>query len=196
MEYFMVMAAGYLIGSVSFSIIVFRLLRKEDIRKYGSGNAGMTNVLRTAGKGPALLVLLGDALKGVASACLGLAVGGVTLGVLAGLAAMVGHTYPLYFGFKGGKGVATGFGMILTLAPDLTLVAIVVFCLTLLLSRYVSLSSLMAGVGVLIAMLVLEKPLPIKLMCVAAVVLVFYRHRENIIRLYHGTENKIGSKRA
>lgn len=194
MKSLLIVLAGYLIGSVSFSIIVFWLIKREDIRKYGSGNAGMTNVLRIAGKGPAAMVLAGDALKGVVSVYIGLSFGSLTLALLAGLAAMVGHTYPVYFGFKGGKGVATGLGVILALTPDVTAVALVVFILSLLISRYVSLSSILGAISVPVSMVILQKPRPVLAMGILAVSLVIYRHRANIKRLYNGAEHKIGQR--
>ncbi len=194
MKSILIVLAGYLIGSVSFSIIVFWLIKREDIRKYGSGNAGMTNVLRIAGKGPAAMVLAGDALKGVISVYIGFSFGNPTLALLTGLAAMVGHTYPIYFGFKGGKGVATGLGVILALTPDVTAVALAVFILSLLISRYVSLSSILGAASVPVSMIILQKPLSVLAMGILAVSLVIYRHRTNIKRLYNGTEQKIGQR--
>lgn len=194
MEMILAAAAGYLLGSISFGIIVTRLFKGIDIRDYGSGSTGMTNVLRTAGKGPAALVLMGDVLKGVISTYIGLTLGGVSYGVLAGLAAMAGHAYPLYFGFKGGKSVATGFGIILTLAPDATLIAASVFLLTTLISRYVSLGSILAAVSAPILMYLFAKPLPVFVFALVGATFVIYAHRANIKRLYQGKEYKFGKK--
>jgi len=187
-------AAGYLLGSVSFGIIVTRLFIKADVRDFGSGSTGVTNVLRTAGKGPAAIVLIGDILKGALSVYIGLYLGGVAYAIAAGLAAIAGHSYPLYFGFKGGKGVATGCGVILAFIPDVTLMAAAVFILTIVITRYVSLGSLLGAVCVMIAVILLDKPLPIIVFCYIAAGFVFYRHRSNIVRLYHGTENKLNWK--
>lgn len=186
---------GYLVGSISFSIIVTRLLKGVDIREFGSGNAGMTNVLRTLGKGPAAVVLVGDALKGIACVYFGFYLGDTTAAVAGGLAAMVGHTYPLYFGFRGGKGVATGFGVILALMPDVTIIALLVFILTVLVSRYVSLGSILAALSVAVSPVLLHKPLPILVFSLLAASLVIYRHRTNLVRLYHGKENRLGNKK-
>lgn len=194
MELFVAVISGYLLGSISFGIILTKLLRGVDIRQYGSGNTGMTNVMRTIGKGPAMLVLLGDTLKGALSVGIGLSLGNIVYAVIAGLAAMVGHTYPLFHGFRGGRGVATGFGVILTLAPDVTLIALVIFLLTVFFSRYVSLGSILAAFCVPVAMIILHKPLPILLFGILGAGFVVYRHKANISRLIKGTEYKIGQK--
>ena len=194
MELLVAIISGYLLGSVSFGIIVTKWLRGVDIRQYGSGNTGMTNVMRTIGKGPAVLVLLGDALKGAVSVGIGLSMGSTVYAVIAGLAAMAGHTYPLFHGFRGGRGVATGFGVILTLTPDVTLIALFIFFAIVFFTRYVSLGSILAASSVPLTMTILEKPLPILLFGVLGAGFVIYRHKENIKRLLNGTEYKIGGE--
>ena len=194
MQLFLVVLLSYLLGSVSFGIIVTRIVKGVDIRAYGSGNTGFTNVLRVVGKGPSVLVLLGDALKGSFCVALGYYFGDAYFAVMGGLAAMVGHTYPLYFGFRGGKGVATGLGVMLTLAPDVTIIALIIFILTVLFSRYVSLGSILAALSVLISTIFLAKPFPILLFSILAVSFVIYRHKTNIVRLWQGKENKVGKK--
>lgn len=194
MKVFLVILLSYLLGSISFGIIVTRIIKGIDIRKHGSCNTGFTNVLRVVGKGPSVIVLLGDALKGSLSVALGLYLGDVYYAVLGGLAVMAGHTYPLYFGFKGGKGVATGLGVVIMLAPDVTLIALIIFIITVLLSRYVSLGSILAALSVPFSMILLAKPLPILLFGFLAVSFVIYRHKANIIRLWQGKENKIDRK--
>jgi glycerol-3-phosphate acyltransferase PlsY len=190
----LVIIPAYLLGSISFGIIVSKLIKKIDIRDYGSGNIGFTNVLRVVGKGPAALVLLGDALKGSMGVLLGYYLGGASYGyaVIGGIMAMLGHTYPLYFKFKGGKGVATGLGVIITLAPDVTLIALLIFLITVFISRYVSLGSLLAAISVPICMYLLNKAVPIFLFGTFGALFVIYNHRANIVRLYQGKENKIG----
>lgn len=190
----LVIIPAYLLGSISFGIIVSKLIKKIDIRDYGSGNIGFTNVLRVVGKGPAALVLLGDALKGSMGVLLGYYLGGASYGyaVIGGVMAMLGHTYPLYFKFKGGKGVATGLGVIITLAPDVTLIALLIFLITVFISRYVSLGSLLAAISVPICMYLLNKAVPIFLFGTFGALFVIYNHRANIVRLYQGKENKIG----
>ena len=186
----------YLLGSISFGIIVTKLKKGIDIRDYGSGNTGFTNVLRVVGKGPAAIVLLGDALKGSMGVILGYYLGeaSYSFAVLGGLFAMIGHTYPIYFAFKGGKGVATGLGVILTLAPDVTLIALIIFITTVFISRYVSLGSLLGAMSVPIFMFFLEKPFPVFLFGFLGALFVFYNHKANIIRLCQGQENKIGKR--
>lgn len=183
--------SGYLLGSLSFSIIVIQLLKGVDIRRYGSGNAGMTNVLRNFGKGPAAIAFAGDFLKGWAGVYLGICLGGIPYGVAAGLAAMAGHTYPIYFGFKGGKGVATGFAVLMALAPDVALIAFIVFIITVFISRFISLGSLLAAVSVIILVFIFDKPLPVVILGLIVALFVIYGHKSNMIRLYKGTENKI-----
>lgn len=186
---------SYLLGSISFGIIITRMVKGVDIRNYGSGSTGMTNVLRTVGKGPGAIVFLGDALKGAAAVFIGLYFGGIAYGVLGGMAAMAGHAYPVFFGFKGGKGVATGFGIILALAPDVTGIAITIFLVVVLLSRYVSLGSILGALSVPILMISFAKPMPLIIFGLIGSAFVVYAHRSNIKRLYQGTENKVGKKR-
>jgi glycerol-3-phosphate acyltransferase PlsY len=188
---------SYLLGSVSFGIIVTKVKKGIDIRDYGSGNTGFTNVLRVVGKGPAAIVLVGDALKGSLGVILGYYLGGASYSyaVLGGLATMIGHTYPVYFRFKGGKGVATGLGVIIALAPDVTLIALIIFISTVFFSHYVSLGSILAALSVPIFLYFLEKPLPVFLFGVLGAIFVIYNHKTNIVRLYQGQENKIGKKR-
>ncbi len=195
MKFVYAVILGYMIGSISFGIIVTKLFLKTDIRTYGSGNAGVTNVLRAAGKGPAAIVLVGDILKGALSVYIGLYFGDNLYAVAAGLAAMAGHSYPLYFGFKGGKGVATGCGVILALVPDVTIIAASIFVLTIIITRYVSLGSLLGALSVPIDAILFAKPMPIIILCFLAAGFVIIRHRTNIIRLYHGNENKFMWKR-
>lgn len=190
-----VILIGYLIGSISFSILLGKLIKGIDVRDYGSGNAGTTNTLRVLGKGPAVIVLIGDALKGMASVAVGLYYGSVVYAVLGGLAAIAGHTYPVFFGFKGGRGVATGFGVIIMLCPDISLLAIGVFITTIIITRYVSLGSILGALSVPINMYLFHKPVPVLLFGIVAASFVIYRHRDNIFRIYHGKENKLNFKK-
>jgi glycerol-3-phosphate acyltransferase PlsY len=192
----LILVLSYLLGSVSFGIIVTKLKKNIDIRDFGSGNIGFTNVLRVVGKGPAAIVLVGDALKGSLGVVLGYYLGeaSYSYAVLGGLAAMLGHTYPVYFGFKGGKGVATGLGVIIALAPDVTLIALIIFLITVFFSRYVSLGSILAALSVPIFLYFFKKPFPVFLFGVLGAAFVIYNHKANIVRLYQGNENKIGQK--
>lgn len=195
MELILTIFASYLIGSVSFGILAGKL-KGIDIRKHGSGNTGVTNVLRTLGKGPAAVVLVGDVFKGVLAVWIGLQLGGLLYGMAAGFFVEVGHMYPLYHGFKGGKGAATGFGMMLMLAPDVMAMGIAVFILTIILTRYVSLGSILGAVACVILVFTLGKPLPLQLFVLMMACFVIYQHRANINRLFKGQESKVsfGSK--
>jgi len=190
-ETFSTILVGYILGSISFGILTGKFLKGIDIRKYGSGNAGVTNVYRTLGKVPAIFVLAGDLLKGIVAAEIGLHLGGINLGMVGGFAAVVGHIYPLFFGFRGGKGSATGFGAALVLAPDIMLIAGFTFIMTVILTRYVSLGSILGGVVSIIFVFVWHKPFPMQIFIVFLSLFVIYRHRTNLVRLYRGEENKI-----
>lgn len=182
---------SYLAGSVSFGILAGKLLKGIDIRKYGSGNTGVTNVLRTLGKGPAIAVLIGDVLKGIVGVIIGLYFGDVFYGMVGGFAVVTGHIYPLYFGFRGGKGAATGFGVVLMLAPDVMAVGAIVFILTIVVTRYVSLGSILGAVISVIMSFVFDKALSIQVFLIITAAFVIFQHRSNIVRLYQGKENKI-----
>ncbi|MEL7624425.1 MAG: glycerol-3-phosphate 1-O-acyltransferase PlsY [Clostridiales bacterium] len=186
---------AYLLGSMSFGIIIPRLLgTSRDIRQEGSGNAGATNVLRTQGKLQGALVLLTDLLKGALAAWIGLSLAGVAGGGVAGIFAMLGHCFPVFFGFKGGKGVATGAGVVLVLLPKALLIMIAAFILAILITRMVSLGSIAGAVTLLVCMLFFQPPVPIILFGVCAVALVLWKHESNIKRILAGTENKLGKK--
>jgi glycerol-3-phosphate acyltransferase PlsY len=187
-----VIALAYLIGSLDFAVIVARL-KGEDIYSLGSGNPGASNALRSMGKLAGALVLLGDLLKGLVAAALGGTLGGsATLAAAAGLAAVLGHCYPVFHHFRGGKGAATFAGMLLWVAPWAGLGMVVVFAGVVAASRIASVGSI-AGAA-------LAAPLAAGFDGVhgwalvwlgAAVVLVMYRHRGNIARLFRGSERKV-----
>jgi len=187
---------AYLIGAISFSIIFTKLIKKEDIRNYGSGNAGATNTLRVLGKGPAVIVLILDALKGVASILIAMAFGLEDWAVaLTGLFAIVGHVWPIYYGFRGGKGVATTIGVICMLLWLPGLIAGVIAIIVIILTRYVSLGSIIFTVGTPIVALIFGTYSSSYIIVAALIaVLSLWKHRANISRLLKGTENKIGSK--
>lgn len=191
LQLFIVILSAYLVGSISFSVLIGKLLKGIDIRDYGSGNAGTTNTLRVLGKGPAVLVLVGDALKGIASVAIGLYFGNINYAVLAGLAAILGHTYPVFFGFKGGRGVATGLGVIIMLTPYVSLIALGIFITIVITTRYVSLGSILGALSVPINMYIFHKPFPVFLLGIIAASFVIIRHRVNMVRLFQGKENKI-----
>lgn len=186
--------ACYLIGSVPFSYLFSRYLGGVDIRSRGTGNVGATNVLRTLGMKIALLSLLGDVFKGVLAAWLGLAFGGEGLAALCTVAVVIGHCWPLFLDFRGGKGVATSAGALLVLMPLITLILLVTFVTIIAVSRYVSLGSVCAAVLLPLLVLVMREPWQYLLMTVVLAGMVLFRHRTNIERLRRGCESKLGQK--
>ena len=188
-------ALSYLLGSIPFSYLVARLFGIEDIREIGSGNVGATNVMRAAGRLPGLLAFVLDAGKGaVAVAFAGRFDTTGLLPALAVVSAVLGHIFPIWLGFRGGKGVATGAGAIAPISPYASLGAVVAFLMVLLLTRYVSLGSMVGAVVLAVLLFVAEAPSPV---CVAGVVLaaiVLARHKENVERLLAGQERRIGAK--
>lgn len=197
--------AAYLIGSLSFAVIVSRAMGLSDPRTYGSGNPGATNVLRSGSKPAAIVTLLLDAAKGWLPVMLVKWFGpawDLSEGTqaLAGLAAFLGHLYPVFFAFKGGKGVATAVGVLLAFEPLLALATLVTFAIILFFSRYVSLASMVAAVFApayyLIGDGVAWTASGAKTLALIAMgLLLIWRHRENIQRLLAGTESKLGQKK-
>jgi acyl phosphate:glycerol-3-phosphate acyltransferase len=200
-----VVLASYLVGSLSFAVIVSRLMGLNDPRSYGSKNPGATNVLRSGSKKAAILTLLLDAFKGWLPVSLVLAWGpehglGVGVAALAGLAAFLGHLYPVFFGFVGGKGVATAVGMLVGVNGGLALATVLTFAIVVYFSRYVSLASMVAAVFAPVFYLfgdgVAWDANGTEVFCLALMALLLvWRHRENINRLLAGTESKLGKKK-
>lgn len=192
----LVIAASYLLGSIPFSYLVAQL-RGVDVRTVGSGNVGATNVMRSAGKAAGIAAFLLDAAKGAAAAELARKlVPGAAVPPLAAVAAILGHMYPVWLRFRGGKGVATGAGAFLPLAPLAAAAGLVTFAVATAATRYVSVGS-MAGAVVLAAMAaVLGAPWPVWTAAAAMASLIVWKHRGNLRRLREGTESRIGSRRA
>jgi glycerol-3-phosphate acyltransferase PlsY len=182
---------GYLFGSVPFGLLLTKVAGLGDIRGIGSGNIGATNVLRTGRKGLAAATLLLDGLKGAAAVLVAQALVGDDIALLAGLAAVLGHLFPVWLGFKGGKGVATGLGVLIAAAWPVGLVACVVWLVVAAASRRSSLAALASFASAPIVALILEDFSVVKLAFTIAV-LVFVRHQANIRRLIAGTEPRIG----
>jgi glycerol-3-phosphate acyltransferase PlsY len=192
---FPMIAAGYLLGSISFAVLLVRWKTGKDIRTEGSGNAGATNVLRAHGKAMGLLVALLDVAKGAAAVFLvRLVTADPRASAAAAFAAILGHVFPLYYGFRGGKGVATAVGAFLALAPMPTLVCIGVFVATVALTRYVSVGSMVAMSLLPAAMGLFHEPMPVVISAAAAAVLIVFKHLENLKRLAAGRERKLGQK--
>ena len=192
---------GYLLGSANSSIIVGKALHGRDVREIGSGNAGATNTLRVFGKKAAILVLAGDILKGVL-ACLagrwiaGQGIDGVYTGmVLAGFAAVLGHNWPLYFGFRGGKGVLTSAAVLMVVAPLPALCCLGFFAATVLIWKTVSLGSILAAISFPIFALFFREPVQLLVVGSLLAILIVARHHGNIRRLIAGTETKITDKK-
>ena len=206
----LIVVTAYLLGSVPSGYVLVRLFRHQDIRQTGSGNIGATNVLRSGGKGLAAATFLMDMLKGCAAVWLGGAMGGLLapgaapddMRALAALVAVLGHIFPVWLGFKGGKGVATGFGVFLAASPWAALAAISVFIVVLALSRYVSLASILgAGSFPLFAwwlgrIHVCADRTPFFVAVeIAVALLLIAKHHQNIRRLLSGTESRFGAKK-
>lgn len=181
----------YLIGSIPFSYIVSHYVGGVDIRVKGSGNVGATNVMRNLGMKTALLAFALDLLKGFAAAWIGSALGGPWLVFLCPAAAMIGHCYPAFLRFKGGKAVATTAGVVLYLSPWIFVILVLAFLATVLISRYVSLGSVAIAGALPFVGILFHLNLEIILLYFFAAAFVLLRHKENIVRLRLGTESKI-----
>ncbi|KQQ74327.1 glycerol-3-phosphate acyltransferase [Rhizobium sp. Leaf321] len=184
---------GYLLGSIPFGLLLTRAAGLGDIRSIGSGNIGATNVLRTGNKKLAAGTLLLDALKATAAALMCWYAFGPEAGLIAGFAAFMGHLYPVWLGFKGGKGVATYIGTLLGVAPLMVLVFAAVWLSVAKLSKYSSLSALVATLVIPVVLWFIQEP---KIAAVMALMTIisFIKHKTNIERLIAGTESKIGQK--
>lgn len=185
-------AFGYLLGTIPFGLILTRMAGLGDVRKIGSGNIGATNVLRTGNKKLAAATLLLDALKGTAAAFIA-SYWGIEAGIAAGFAAFLGHLFPVWLGFKGGKGIATYIGVLLGLAPLIVLVFAAVWLSMAKLTRYSSLSALVATVVVPVVLLATSYG-KIGILFVVMSIITWIKHKANIQRLLAGTEGRIGEK--
>jgi glycerol-3-phosphate acyltransferase PlsY len=183
---------GYLLGSVPWGILLTRLAGAGDLRAIGSGNIGATNVLRTGRKGLAALTLLLDAFKGTVAVLVADRVGGQDLAVLAALGAFLGHLFPVWLGFRGGKGVATYIGVLLALVWQAAAAFCIVWLMVAFVSRYSSLSALIASIAAPL-LLWWDGYLQEAQLFLLLSMLLWYKHRGNIARLLNGTETKIGA---
>lgn len=191
------LAAGYLLGSVDFAVLVGKL-KGVDIYSVGSGNPGTSNVLRTMGKGAAVAVLLGDLLKGLAAGLVGYLVAPDGTGLLssgliaaAGFMAVVGHCYPLFHRFKGGKGIATGLGVIIWASPLAALLMVSAWAVLVKLTKVAAIGSLAVVIAAIPLLVVLGVDWPILVWVGAALVLIVWRHRGNIARMLSGGDAKV-----
>ncbi|MEY3945237.1 MAG: hypothetical protein RIS04_134 [Pseudomonadota bacterium] len=193
---------GYLVGSLSFAVIISRFMGLSDPRTYGSKNPGATNVLRSGNKKAAVLTLLFDAFKGWLPVWAVLMLGGdASVAALAGLAAFVGHLYPVFFRFQGGKGVATALGVLVGVNALLALATLGTFAIVVYFSRFVSLASMVAAVFAPVYLVfgdgVAWQAQGAQVLSLSVMgLLLVWRHRENINRLFAGTESKVGTKKS
>jgi glycerol-3-phosphate acyltransferase PlsY len=199
----LIASAAYVLGSIPIGYLLVRLFRRQDIRSVGSGNIGATNVLRYGGKSLGAITFLLDVLKGSGSVFLGALLAAHlaptmpyrNAQALAALFAVLGHMFPVWLGFHGGKGVATGFGVFLVAAPCAALASIAIFALVLLITRYVSLASVLGAFSFpLFALFLVHGPRPPFFIAVqfAVALLIIAKHHQNIRRLIHGTESRLG----
>jgi glycerol-3-phosphate acyltransferase PlsY len=201
---FLIAVLAYLMGSVPTGYLLVKVFRREDIRSVGSGNIGATNVLRSGGKGLGAATFLLDVLKGAAAVWLGALLASILLPnmpfrdaqALAAVSAVIGHMFPIWLRFRGGKGVATGFGVFLVAAPLGALSAIALFTLVLVVTRYVSLASILGAASFPVFawfMVRGEKPAPYIAAQIFVSLMIILKHHQNIRRLVTGTENRFGS---
>jgi glycerol-3-phosphate acyltransferase PlsY len=187
-------ALGYLVGSVPFAYLLARR-RGIDLRETGSGNVGAANVLRTSGPGNAAAAMCLDATKGALAVFLAQRLGaGAATAVAAGLAAVIGHIYPVWLGFRGGKGVATAAGAFAVLAPAGMLIASTAFVAAVCVTRYVSVGSVVGAVSFVMATAAGDAPVPVSIGATGAALMIVHRHRANLARVMAGTERRIGQR--
>jgi len=185
---------GYLVGSVPFAFLLARR-RGVDLRQAGSGNVGAANVLRTSGATWAVSAMCLDATKGALAVLIAQRLAaGQAAPVAAGLAAVIGHVYPVWIGFRGGKGVATAAGVFAVLAPVAVLLALGVFIATVSVTRYISLGSIAAAVTLAVATVAGDVPASVAMGAAAAALIIVHRHRANLARVIAGTERRIGQR--
>jgi glycerol-3-phosphate acyltransferase PlsY len=186
----------YLIGSFSSAYVLGKLVMKADIRAYGSGNAGATNALRVFGKKIGLMVFILDILKGILAVYIGGKILGYDGKILGGFFAVVGHMWPIFIRFRGGKGIATSFGMLLSIHWPTAIITLIGFIIVLLLSKYVSLASISACVLAPIVIALVKEPFDRKFFIAVLIIAItsIIKHRSNIRRLLNGQEYKLGEK--
>ena len=194
MRPFIVILLSYLIGCFSSSYFLGKVSKNIDIRSHGSGNAGATNALRVLGKKMAALTFILDFLKGVVAVLIGRAIFGSTGGLLAGVFSVIGHDWPIFLKFKGGKGVATSFGALIALNWQTGLICLLIAVVIILITRYVSLGSIVAAASAPIILVLITEPIDknLYITVIILVLLIISRHKANILRLCKGEENRLG----
>lgn len=199
----LLVVGAYFLGSINFAIYISKSAYKKDIRSFGSGNAGSTNVMRTFGTKAALIVLLGDIMKAFVSVTVTMVFCGIEIAYIAGLAAMVGHCYPIYYGFKGGKGFATAAGMVLAADPIAFLICAIIFVAVVATTKFISAGSIMAAMFLPLVLNMLYRSTPIggvpgtmAFCSVFLAIFIIFRHKENIIRIANREEKKFSFKKS
>ncbi|HOS70725.1 MAG TPA: glycerol-3-phosphate 1-O-acyltransferase PlsY [Bacillota bacterium] len=195
MKYVLVSIIAYLMGNIATAYLVSRAFGKIDIREHGSGNSGSTNVFRVLGAKPAVIVFLGDVLKGTAAVLIGRYLGGSYGEILAGIFVVAGHNWPILLGGKGGKGIATTIGLMLPIDPLMVVMILIVGIIVIITTRYVSLASIVGVTIYPIAMIITQKPLEYIIFSLVLSSVAIFKHRSNIERLLKGTESKFGQKK-
>lgn len=193
-RFVIIAVCAYLLGSLSFAIIVSKVTMGKDIRNYGSGNAGLTNAYRTMGAGKTLFVLIGDIAKGAAAVSIGMLLAGPVGKLVAGIFVILGHMFPLYFGFRGGKGVLVGAVMLLLFDWRMFLIAFVLFFFAVAITRWISLGSILGAVSFPITMAIFYRDPVLIAMAFGMAVAVIFMHRSNIMRMLRGQENRFSFK--
>lgn len=196
MELLIACVASYLIGSIPNGLILGKAIWGVDLRKHGSNNIGATNAWRIIGKKAGVSIFLLDMVKGVIGAGLGFFYAGSPLaGVLCGILAVIGHSWSIFLGFKGGKSVSTGLGVLMMLMPKVAFIVFLVWLAVVFVTQYVSLGSIIGAALVPVLAYIFSMPMEYFVFGVLAAVFIIYRHKANIDRLLHGRENKIKSAR-
>jgi glycerol-3-phosphate acyltransferase PlsY len=196
MKSVLVIMGCYLLGSIPFGYIVGKVFKKVDIREFGSGNIGATNVLRILGPSLASFAVIGDIGKGILSIYLVrfFNIDNLLIFTIAGLAVICGHDWSLFLGFKGGKGIATTLGVVLALNPIIAILAVIVWVIVIILTRYASLSSIFAVISILVFTILLKQPYEYIMFSTIVMILGIFKHKDNIERLKSKKERKIGEK--
>lgn len=194
MKYAFYIVLAYFLGSIPWAYLIAKATKGIDIRQHGSGNVGFTNALRTIGKGPAVMVLIGDIGKGIVAVLIAKHFGTPLIATLAGLMVVMGHNYPIFLSFKGGKGGAAGFGALLALLPFEAMWAVAVWILTVFFTRYVSLGTILGAFSVPITTLFFHPEIHYIVFSFLGATFVIGKHYSNISRLLKGKERKIGQK--
>ena len=186
---------GYLLGSINASVVIGKFVYKKDVREHGSKNAGLTNTLRVLGKKAAIMVLVMDILKGVIACFIGMALNPQYGALIGGFFAVVGHNWPLYFNFKGGKGILTTATILMVIDWKIALIALGVFLVVVITTKYVSLGSIIGALSIVLTSILFNNDIYFISVLTLLSLIAIYRHKANIKRLIKGEENKLNFKK-